>query len=338
MKDTAYSASATPGHSESGATNEDYFSHGHGSANLRQTAPPRTVSFTQMPSVPVSVPQAAEIHHSDGEGSDTETDGEEAYESCATTPGDPFLSPAVTPAITPAPSNPGSTHNLATFAQLAGATASHLSVQSHAFDFSRFGNGGASMPEIPPLPSGITGKSTSGSTTPKHKRESFQAPPTISRPTLSGFPSQGRRPTHRTQTSASTITPPTASSPSLSEKASTPAVDPADLFYLRDVPAPTRPMSPVYKRRGVGSTVLEEGQALSKPWLEHPDRRSRIAYLLTYLVALLGLGASAARCFFGAKSVQLLNGNLCMVLEDNFDGSGIDTTKWSWDVAMDGFG
>ena len=48
--------------------------------------------------------------------------------------------------------------------------------------------------------------------------------------------------------------------------------------------------------------------------------------------------ASVARCFFGAKTVQLLKGDLCLVLEDDFVGSGIDTTIWSWDVAMDGFG
>lgn len=89
------------------------------------------------------------------------------------------------------------------------------------------------------------------------------------------------------------------------------------------------------------ASVLEEGQVLSKAWLDRPDRRAHIGYWLTYMVALsLGVGASVARCFFGAKSVQLLKGNLCMVLEDDFEGAGIDidTTKWSWDVAMDGIG
>lgn len=172
-----HSESASPAHSESNTREEDYFSHPLGSANPRQsTTTPRIV-----------------------EGS--ATDGEASFESCATTPGDPFLSLSVTPAITPVPSAPNSTPNLVTFTQLAGAPAPHLSVQSQAFNVSSFSNGSnpcnTGTPEV--LPSVLKSPNRNGYSTPNPnlRRKSFQARSKIACPALSGLPSQARRPTHR---------------------------------------------------------------------------------------------------------------------------------------------
>ena len=56
---------------------------------------------------------------------------------------------------------------------------------------------------------------------------------------------------------------------------------------------------------------------------------------------MLGVVASFVRCFFGFRGVPLLKGDLCLVLDDQFDsasGQGINTDIWSWEVDLGGFG
>ncbi|KAL4071883.1 concanavalin A-like lectin/glucanase domain-containing protein [Scleroderma citrinum] len=96
------------------------------------------------------------------------------------------------------------------------------------------------------------------------------------------------------------------------------------------------------KGKRLKSTLLEDPSTLQKPWLEKKDPHARIAYLLTYAVASLGLIAAAARCYFGYKSVQMIKGNLCMVLDEEFD---TDTNtvfasggKWFREVELGGYG
>jgi beta-glucanase (GH16 family) len=88
--------------------------------------------------------------------------------------------------------------------------------------------------------------------------------------------------------------------------------------------------------------MLEDPNTLDKPWVTTKDPYARIAYLLTYSVAFLGIAASAARCYFGYKSVPLITGNLCMVLDEDFN-SDTDTTfgpngNWFREVQLGGFG
>lgn len=90
------------------------------------------------------------------------------------------------------------------------------------------------------------------------------------------------------------------------------------------------------------STMLEDPTTLDKPWVTTKDPYARIAYLLTYSVAFLGIAASAVRCYFGYKSVPLITGNLCMVLDEDFT-SDTDTTfgpngNWFREVQLGGFG
>ncbi|KIK81340.1 glycoside hydrolase family 16 protein [Paxillus rubicundulus Ve08.2h10] len=96
------------------------------------------------------------------------------------------------------------------------------------------------------------------------------------------------------------------------------------------------------KAKRMRSTLLEDPSTLEKPWVTHKDPFARVAYFLTYGVAFLGIVASAVRCYFGYKSVPMIHGNLCMVLDEEFDtdtntvfGSG---GKWFREVELGGFG
>lgn len=75
---------------------------------------------------------------------------------------------------------------------------------------------------------------------------------------------------------------------------------------------------------------------VEKPWVKEKDVYARVAYFLTYGVALLGVAGSAIQCYFGWKDVPRI-GNLCLVMEDNFDTFDTQYT-WTQEVDMGGFG
>lgn len=113
---------------------------------------------------------------------------------------------------------------------------------------------------------------------------------------------------------------------------------------------PSRPLTAVStsvslapsKTTRMRSTMLEDPSTLDKPWVTTKDPYARIAYVLTYSVALLGIAASAIRCYYGYKSVPLINSNLCMVLDEDFT-TDTDTTfgpngNWVREVQLGGFG
>jgi hypothetical protein len=80
---------------------------------------------------------------------------------------------------------------------------------------------------------------------------------------------------------------------------------------------------------------------LEKPWLTSRDPYHKIAYLITYGFMFLGIAAGAIRCYFGWISVPLLSGNLCMVLDENFDtedGLFGENGTFFREVDMSGFG
>lgn len=76
--------------------------------------------------------------------------------------------------------------------------------------------------------------------------------------------------------------------------------------------------------------------AVEKPWIGEKDVYARIAYWLTYFVAFLGIAGSVLRCYFAWKDVPRV-GNLCLVMEDNFDTFDTQYT-WTHEVDMSGFG
>ncbi|OCB89589.1 putative member of glycoside hydrolase family GH16 [Sanghuangporus baumii] len=325
---------------------DEYFTLPQGS--VRHSASVR--SITTHTHTHMSSAQSAILENTEGEATD------DIIDTCPPTPRDPFM----TPAHSPVPSAPGSTHNLG-FVQLAGATASRLSIHSPVYGFASLANGqgvsatqgnrkagpssetsSSSPPPVPPLPSSHgRGPRVSGSVefaatttnTPTHiKRESFAAPPKLARPPSAiSIGSHQRRLSQRpgtagTHGSSIHLTPP-GSAHSLSEKAA------LGIAFQRNE---ERYKSCPPKRQEC--KMLEPDAVIEKPWLMKPDRRARMAYWLTVLFSTFGIVASFLRTWYGAQTVQLLKGNLCMVLEDDFDGNSIDTSKWSWDVAMDGFG
>jgi hypothetical protein len=89
------------------------------------------------------------------------------------------------------------------------------------------------------------------------------------------------------------------------------------------------------------STMLTATGALHKPWIGTRDPYSRVAYLLTYGIMFLGVAAGAVRCYFAWSGVPLINGNLCLVMDENFDSEqGIfgENGTFFREVDMSGFG
>jgi hypothetical protein len=76
---------------------------------------------------------------------------------------------------------------------------------------------------------------------------------------------------------------------------------------------------------------------LVKPWVGKKDKSERISYFLTYAMMLIGVIGAAVRCYFAWRGVHLI-GNLCPVLEDDFNGSDLDTSVWMREVDLGGFG
>ena len=70
--------------------------------------------------------------------------------------------------------------------------------------------------------------------------------------------------------------------------------------------------------------------------MSEKDVYNRIAYWLTYAIALLGIGGSIARCYTAWLDVPRV-GNLCLIMEDNFDTFDTEYT-WTREVDMSGVG
>jgi hypothetical protein len=91
------------------------------------------------------------------------------------------------------------------------------------------------------------------------------------------------------------------------------------------------------KRKSRPVSTMLSGE-ITKPWLDKKkDKSARISYFLTYSVFLLGVIASAIRCYYGWRNVDLI-GKTCLVFEDDFSGSEIDSSVWTHEVDMGGFG
>ncbi|KAF8468735.1 glycoside hydrolase family 16 protein [Russula ochroleuca] len=89
------------------------------------------------------------------------------------------------------------------------------------------------------------------------------------------------------------------------------------------------------RRKRPASTMLS-GE-LTKPWVGKKDKAARISYFVTYSMLLLGIAATAVRCYTGWRSVSMI-GKLCLVLEDEFNGNDLDASVWMHEVDLGGFG
>ena len=75
-----------------------------------------------------------------------------------------------------------------------------------------------------------------------------------------------------------------------------------------------------------------------KPWLSKREPGTMASYWTTLLLILLGLGGAAVLCWQGVTNVPLLNNKLCLVLSEDFSSPDLDTSTWTKDVELGGFG
>ena len=95
------------------------------------------------------------------------------------------------------------------------------------------------------------------------------------------------------------------------------------------------------ERERAKSTMLTPDAVIPKPWRFTRDPYQRLSYCLTYAIILLGFLLGGLRIFFGWRDVMLMQGNLCLVMDQNFDSDdGIfgDNGIFFREVEMSGFG
>ena len=59
--------------------------------------------------------------------------------------------------------------------------------------------------------------------------------------------------------------------------------------------------------------------------------------LLMAAMLLIGVVGAALRCYYGWRNVSLI-GRLCPVLDEDFNGSDLDSRTWAYEVDLGGFG
>lgn len=77
-----------------------------------------------------------------------------------------------------------------------------------------------------------------------------------------------------------------------------------------------------------------------KPWLAlKKTKLERASKWVTFGGLLVGIAISALLVFRGYQTVHLIpESQLCIVLDDDFSGGNLDTSTWSLDVELSGFG
>ncbi|KAI1782034.1 concanavalin A-like lectin/glucanase [Ganoderma leucocontextum] len=75
---------------------------------------------------------------------------------------------------------------------------------------------------------------------------------------------------------------------------------------------------------------------IEKPCLTEKERHTTLTYWMVYVIVMLGVAGGAVRCYFAWTQTPRL-GNLCLVMEDNFDTFDTENT-WTQEVSMSGFG
>ncbi|EAU86691.2 glucan 1,3-beta-glucosidase [Coprinopsis cinerea okayama7 len=105
------------------------------------------------------------------------------------------------------------------------------------------------------------------------------------------------------------------------------------LAYANGLPLPKS------KPPGPSTRLVQPLTEEDKPWLTHRQPRVLTSYLLTLLFIFLGICGAAALCYFGYTSVPLLDdSDLCMVMNENFNGDSLDSDNWNVEIQMGGFG
>ena len=87
------------------------------------------------------------------------------------------------------------------------------------------------------------------------------------------------------------------------------------------------------------SRLAEKLSDEDKPWVKVKDRRERWSWWLTFAVCWIGVGCAGLVIYLGWTGVhQLKDADLCLVLDEEFNGGTLDTNTWTVDVELGGFG
>lgn len=100
------------------------------------------------------------------------------------------------------------------------------------------------------------------------------------------------------------------------------------------------PLPPVQKKAMASTRLREKLKDEEKPWLAlKPTKLERASKWVTFGGLLVGIIVAGIIIFRGYQTVHLLeNSQLCIVLDDEFSAGSLDTTSWSYDVELGGFG
>ena len=100
------------------------------------------------------------------------------------------------------------------------------------------------------------------------------------------------------------------------------------------------PLPPIQKKAMTSTRLREKFGDEDKPWLAlEKTKLERASKWVTFAGLLLGIVVAAILIFRGYQTVHILqNSQLCIVLDDDFSGGSLDTSTWSLDVELGGFG
>ncbi|KIK95205.1 glycoside hydrolase family 16 protein [Paxillus rubicundulus Ve08.2h10] len=100
------------------------------------------------------------------------------------------------------------------------------------------------------------------------------------------------------------------------------------------------PLPPIQKKAMVSTRLHAKLKDEDKPWLALKRTKvERASKCITFGGLLLGIVVAAVIVFRGYTSVHILkDSQLCLVVDDEFSGGSLDTSTWTFDVELGGFG
>ena len=152
---------------------------------------------------------------------------------------------------------------------------------------------------------------------------------------------------HRASTATADPLPRVSSATTFRSPFLSPASRPSSLWSPPPLPPPSTSPSilalPLPQKKPLQSTRLHTKLTKEdKPWLAkgRPHRRWESAsWWITFLTVVAGLLGAAAICYLDWGTVNILtDSQLCIVLEEDFTSSSLDSNSWTLDVELGGFG
>ena len=100
------------------------------------------------------------------------------------------------------------------------------------------------------------------------------------------------------------------------------------------------PLPQIQKKAMPSTRLREKLKDEDKPWLAlKPTVLERATKWVTFAWFLIGIGIAGILVFRGYKTVHILqDSQLCVVFDEQFSASTLDTNSWSYDIELGGFG